>query len=193
MIYQDTNFKICLSLFGWKENILLKLHIVYWYHFHQSLLCALILTIVVNCYCNINFCRDYCYEIGVGREYIKIHKLKDTKSRNTNTNTQQSWQGFQDEGPAGWMRGPAVAERGCSIILHLPHLSYEFCKHKYKIHSKTNTRYEKQEITFMNTNKYKTDCTIILHLPPYSMNSGNKKTKQNLRQIQDMKSNKYRI
>ena len=24
MIYQDTNFKICLSLFGWKENILPK-------------------------------------------------------------------------------------------------------------------------------------------------------------------------
>ena len=24
MIYQDTNFKICVSLFGWKENILPK-------------------------------------------------------------------------------------------------------------------------------------------------------------------------
>ena len=30
MIYQDTNFKICLSLFGWKENILPKMHIVHW-------------------------------------------------------------------------------------------------------------------------------------------------------------------
>ena len=30
MIYQDTNFKICLSLFGWKENILPKQHIVQW-------------------------------------------------------------------------------------------------------------------------------------------------------------------
>ena len=29
MIYQDTNFKICLSLFGWKENILPKVHIVH--------------------------------------------------------------------------------------------------------------------------------------------------------------------
>ena len=29
MIYQDTNFKICLSLFGWKENILPKLHILH--------------------------------------------------------------------------------------------------------------------------------------------------------------------
>ena len=28
MIYQDTNLKICLSLFGWKENILPKMHIV---------------------------------------------------------------------------------------------------------------------------------------------------------------------
>ena len=28
MIYQDTNFKICLSLFDWKENILPKQHIV---------------------------------------------------------------------------------------------------------------------------------------------------------------------
>ena len=30
MIYQDANFKICLSLFGWKENILPKEHIVQW-------------------------------------------------------------------------------------------------------------------------------------------------------------------
>ena len=30
MIYQDINFKICLSLFGWKENILPKEHIVQW-------------------------------------------------------------------------------------------------------------------------------------------------------------------
>ena len=29
MIYQDLNFKICLSLFGWKENILYKQHIVH--------------------------------------------------------------------------------------------------------------------------------------------------------------------
>ena len=28
MIYQDTNFKIRLSSFGWKENILPKMHIV---------------------------------------------------------------------------------------------------------------------------------------------------------------------
>ena len=28
MVYQDINFKICLSLFGWKENILPKQHIV---------------------------------------------------------------------------------------------------------------------------------------------------------------------
>ena len=27
MVYQDTNLKICLSLFGWKENILYKVHI----------------------------------------------------------------------------------------------------------------------------------------------------------------------
>ena len=30
MIYQDANFKICLSLLGWKENILPKVHIVHW-------------------------------------------------------------------------------------------------------------------------------------------------------------------
>ena len=30
MVYQDINFKICLSLFGWKENILPKQHIVHW-------------------------------------------------------------------------------------------------------------------------------------------------------------------
>ena len=30
MIYQDTNFKIYLSLYGWKENILTKQHIVHW-------------------------------------------------------------------------------------------------------------------------------------------------------------------
>ena len=28
MIYQDATFKTCLSLFGWKENILPKMHIV---------------------------------------------------------------------------------------------------------------------------------------------------------------------
>ena len=28
MVYQDTNFKICLSLFGWKENTLPKQHTV---------------------------------------------------------------------------------------------------------------------------------------------------------------------
>ena len=27
MIYQDTNLKICLSLFGWKEKILPNLHV----------------------------------------------------------------------------------------------------------------------------------------------------------------------
>ena len=30
MIHQDTNFKIYLSLYGWKENILPKQHIVHW-------------------------------------------------------------------------------------------------------------------------------------------------------------------
>ena len=30
IIYQDATFKICLSLFGWKENILDKMHIVHW-------------------------------------------------------------------------------------------------------------------------------------------------------------------
>ena len=30
MIHQDINFKICVSLFGWKENILHKQHIVHW-------------------------------------------------------------------------------------------------------------------------------------------------------------------
>ena len=30
MVYQDTTFKICLSLFGWKENIQPKMHIVQW-------------------------------------------------------------------------------------------------------------------------------------------------------------------
>ena len=29
MVYQDINFKICLSLFGWKENILDNVHIVH--------------------------------------------------------------------------------------------------------------------------------------------------------------------
>ena len=29
MIYQEITFKICLSLFGWKENILDKMHIVH--------------------------------------------------------------------------------------------------------------------------------------------------------------------
>ena len=29
MVYQNINFKICLSLFGWKENILPKQHIVH--------------------------------------------------------------------------------------------------------------------------------------------------------------------
>ena len=32
MIYHDINFKICLSLFGWKENILPKQRIVYWWN-----------------------------------------------------------------------------------------------------------------------------------------------------------------
>ena len=30
IIYQDASFKICLSLFGWKENIVPKMHIVQW-------------------------------------------------------------------------------------------------------------------------------------------------------------------
>ena len=30
IIYQGASFKICLSLFGWKENILPKMHIVQW-------------------------------------------------------------------------------------------------------------------------------------------------------------------
>ena len=30
IIYQDATFKICLSLFSWKENILDKMHIVQW-------------------------------------------------------------------------------------------------------------------------------------------------------------------
>ena len=29
IIYQDASFKICLSLFGWKENIVPKMHIVH--------------------------------------------------------------------------------------------------------------------------------------------------------------------
>ena len=32
IIYQDATFEICLSLFGWKENILDKMHIVHWTH-----------------------------------------------------------------------------------------------------------------------------------------------------------------
>ena len=32
IIYQGANFKICLSLFSWKENILPKLHIVHWWY-----------------------------------------------------------------------------------------------------------------------------------------------------------------
>ena len=31
MVYQNTNFKICLSLFGCEVNILPKQHIVQWY------------------------------------------------------------------------------------------------------------------------------------------------------------------
>ena len=31
-MYQDINFKICLSLFGWKENIPYKQHIVHNVH-----------------------------------------------------------------------------------------------------------------------------------------------------------------
>ena len=30
MIHQDINSKICLSLFGWKENTLYKQHIAHW-------------------------------------------------------------------------------------------------------------------------------------------------------------------
>ena len=30
IIYQDATFKICLSLFGWKVNIVPKMHIVQW-------------------------------------------------------------------------------------------------------------------------------------------------------------------
>ena len=40
MIYQDINSKICLTLFGWKENILPKEHIVqctiFWLAFDQT-------------------------------------------------------------------------------------------------------------------------------------------------------------
>ena len=31
-MYQDANFKTCLSLFGWKENILPKEHILHCYN-----------------------------------------------------------------------------------------------------------------------------------------------------------------
>ena len=37
MIYQDINFKICLSLFGWKVNILPKMHIVHWQEYFPGL------------------------------------------------------------------------------------------------------------------------------------------------------------
>ena len=30
IIYQDATFEICLSLFGWRENILPKMYIVHW-------------------------------------------------------------------------------------------------------------------------------------------------------------------
>ena len=38
MVYQDINFKICLSLFGWKENILPNVHIVHCTG-HLSIIC----------------------------------------------------------------------------------------------------------------------------------------------------------
>ena len=36
MVYQNINLKICLSLFGWKENILPKEHIVYCWHTRKA-------------------------------------------------------------------------------------------------------------------------------------------------------------
>ena len=36
MVCQNINFKICLSLFSWKENILPKQHIVQWCHQHNG-------------------------------------------------------------------------------------------------------------------------------------------------------------
>ena len=38
MIYQDINFRLDLSLFGWKENILPKQHIVQWQAYDTSIL-----------------------------------------------------------------------------------------------------------------------------------------------------------
>ena len=41
MVYQDTNLKICLGLFSWKENILYKVHIWQWsdkqYSVHRNI------------------------------------------------------------------------------------------------------------------------------------------------------------
>ena len=45
MVYQDTNLKICLGLFSWKENILYKVHIWQWsdkqYSVHRSIFKAI--------------------------------------------------------------------------------------------------------------------------------------------------------
>ena len=45
MLYQDTNLKICLGLFSWKENILYKVHIQQWsdkqYSMHRSIFKAI--------------------------------------------------------------------------------------------------------------------------------------------------------
>ena len=46
MIYQDINFKICLSLFGWKENIVPKMHIVECYV--PALVNLLVLVLLAN-------------------------------------------------------------------------------------------------------------------------------------------------
>ena len=54
MVYQNTNFKICLSLFGCEVNILPKEHIV------LCILCCCTFTSFKNCYFLLYSCRNLC-------------------------------------------------------------------------------------------------------------------------------------
>ena len=54
MVYQNTNFKICLSLFGCEVNILPKEHIVH------CIVCCCTFTSLKNCYFLLYSCRNLC-------------------------------------------------------------------------------------------------------------------------------------
>ena len=80
-IYQDINFKICLSLFGWKENILFKEHIAQC----TPLPCGIVLPLdLIDMIGLINFCVSLLHWLH--QLWGKIRRKKHRKDNVSNNN-----------------------------------------------------------------------------------------------------------